>query len=127
MTNTLAGERRGMANGITSENSAGTPSPEAVPCRHLVPNRTPDFRVEHRLRFACCWLMTGATALVGLGCACSPRAEYISTRTIEVSPTSEGDGTTLAQRDDVMRGRYAGATAVVPLASVKADADDSRQ
>ncbi|MBX3378726.1 MAG: hypothetical protein KF805_01415 [Phycisphaeraceae bacterium] len=92
-----------------------------------MPNRISDFRVERRLRFACCWLMTGATALVGLGCACSPRAEYMATRTIEVPPTSNGDGTTLAQRDDVMRGRFAGATAVVPIAAVKTDTDDARQ
>lgn len=49
------------------------------------------------------------------------------TRSTEVAPTNEGDGTTLAQRNDVLRGNLAGATAVVPLASVKPDLDDSRQ
>lgn len=49
------------------------------------------------------------------------------TRSIEVSPTSAGDGTTLAQRNEVLRGNLAGATAVVPLAAVKTEADESRQ
>ena len=111
----------------TSENLGGTPHLVAVRCPHLVLNRPSDSALERRIRFACCWLMTGATALVGLGCACSPRAEYLQTRAIEVKPTSEGDGTTLAQRDDVMRGRFAGATAVVPLASVKTDAGEAQQ
>lgn len=72
-------------------------------------------------------MITGATALVAAGCSSSPRAEYLMTRSIEVSPTSAGDGTTLAQRNDVLRGNLAGATAVVPLAAVKAEADESRQ
>lgn len=69
----------------------------------------------------------GATALVGVGCANSPRAEYLQTRSIEVKPTDAGDGTTLAQRDGVMRGNLAGATAVVPLAAVKSDLGDTQQ
>lgn len=69
----------------------------------------------------------GATALVGFGCANSPRAEYLQTRAVEVKPTNGGDGTTLAQRDDVMRGNLAGATAIVPLAAVKSDAGDTQQ
>ncbi|MGH7242087.1 MAG: hypothetical protein ACREJD_01555 [Phycisphaerales bacterium] len=83
--------------------------------------------MERRIRFACFGLMTGVTALVGLGCANSPRAEYLQTRAIEVKPTNDGDGTTLAQRDDLMRGNLAGATAIVPLAAVKTDVGDARQ
>ena len=112
---------------ITSENSSGTQHLAAVRCSHLVPNRTSDSALERRIRFACCWMMAGATALVGFGCANSPRAEYLQTRAIEVKPTNEGDGTTLAQRDGVMRGNLAGATAVIPLAAVKTDTSDTQQ
>lgn len=127
MTHALLDLGRQRASRTTSENSSGTRRAEAVRCPHLVPDRPSDSALERRIRFACCWLMTGAIALVGFGCACSPRAEYLQTRSIEVKPTSDGDGTTLAQRDDVMRGRFAGATAVVPLAAVKADTGESQQ
>lgn len=111
----------------TSENYGGDGVGSAVRCRHLVPNRPSLLGVERRFRFACCWLITGATTFVAVGCSSSPRAEYLMTRSTEVAPTNEGDGTTLAQRNDVLRGNLAGATAVVPLASVKPDLDDSRQ
>lgn len=127
MSHTLLGLGRRKARRVTSENLSGTSRATDVRCRHLVPDRPSDSALERRIRFACCWLVTGVIALVGLGCACSPRAEYLQTRSIEVKPTSDGDGTTLAQRDDVMRGRFAGATAVVPLAAVKADSDGSAQ
>lgn len=127
MVNAWLGLDRTAAGCTRSENYGGTLGPTAVRCPHLVPDRPSDSALERRIRLACCWLVTGATALVGLGCACSPRAEYLQTRAIEVKPTSAGDGTTLAQRDDVMRGRFAGATAIVPLAAVKTDAGEAQQ
>jgi len=121
------GSGRQTAANPTSENSSGTLLSAAVRCQYLVPNRTSDSALERRIRFACCWMMVGATALVGFGCANSPRAEYLQTRAIEVKPTNAGDGTTLAQRDGVMRGNLAGATAVIPLAAVKTDTSDTQQ
>ena len=127
MVYALLGPGRPTAANATSENSGGTPHLVAVRCPHLVLNRTSDSAFERRIRFACCWMMMGATALVGLGCANSPRSEYLQTRAIEVKPTNGGDGTTLAQRDGMMRGNLAGATAVIPLAAVKNDTSDTQQ
>lgn len=127
MVDAMSDSGRPRAANATSENSGGTGRPAAVRCPHLVLNRTSDSAFERRIRFACCWTLVGATALVGVGCANSPRAEYLQTRSIEVKPTDAGDGTTLAQRDGVMRGNLAGATAVVPLAAVKSDLGDTQQ
>ena len=127
MVDAMSDSGRPMAANATSENSGGTGRPGAVRCPHLVLNRTSDSAFERRIRFACCWITLGATALTGFGCANSPRAEYLQTRSIEVKPTNGGDGTTLAQRNDVMRGNFAGATAIVPLAAVKTDAGDAQQ
>lgn len=53
----------------------------------------------------------------------------MQTRAIEVQPTDGGDGTTLAQRDEILRTGIAGVvtTPLAPLAAVKSDADDNRQ
>lgn len=67
--------------------------------------------------------------MAGVGCSYTPRSEYMQTRAIEVQPTDGGDGTTLAQRDEILRTGIAGVvtTPLAPLAAVKSDADDNRQ
>ncbi|MFN9974163.1 MAG: hypothetical protein ACK58T_30120, partial [Phycisphaerae bacterium] len=51
------------------------------------------------------WLLAGfALPLALWGCNCSPRQEYLQTRSVEITPSSTGDGTLLANRDKIMTG-----------------------
>lgn len=73
-------------------------------------------RALHLLR-GCAWLLAGAALPFALwGCNCSPRQEYLQTRAVEITPSSTGDGTLLANRDKIMTGDK-GPSA--PLASVE--------
>lgn len=54
------------------------------------------------------------------GCTCSPREEYLQTRAVQITPSSSGDGTLLANRDKIMTGDK-GPSA--PLASVESQPD----
>ena len=113
---------------ITSYNSGGDVDLEGLPSPHL--DLAPLNIVRaYRLRFACRCLGIFGLVVTGAGCSMSPRSEYMQTRAIEVAPTNEGDGTTLAQRDQIMRGAVAGVFTQpsAPLAAVKSDSDDNRQ
>ncbi|MBY0114312.1 MAG: hypothetical protein K2Y21_15980 [Phycisphaerales bacterium] len=83
------------------------------------------FRRALHITHGLAWLLAGfalplALALSLGGCNCSPRQEYLQTRSIEITPSSTGDGTTLASRDKIMTGDK-GPSA--PLASVESQPD----
>lgn len=58
-----------------------------------------------------------------VGCSGSPRQEYLQTRAVEIKPSSSGDGTLLANRDQIMTGDKGPST---PLASVEAAVPDKQ-
>ncbi len=70
------------------------------------------------------WLLAGfALPLALWGCNCSPRQEYLQTRSVEITPSSTGDGTLLANRDKIMTGDK-GPSA--PLAAVESPTPDKQ-
>lgn len=77
---------------------------------------------QPRARFAA--LLASLALPVALsGCNCSPRQEYLQTRAVEITPSSSGDGTLLANRDKIMTGDK-GPSA--PLAAVEAPTPDKQ-
>lgn len=67
------------------------------------------------------WLLAGAALPFALwGCNSSPRQEYLQTRAVEITPSSTGDGTLLANRDKIMTGDKSPSA---PLASVESPPD----
>ncbi|HEX8877110.1 MAG TPA: hypothetical protein VF777_10205 [Phycisphaerales bacterium] len=73
-----------------------------------------------RIRRTCQLSLAGVALAALVGCNCSPRQEYLQTRAVEITPSSTGDGTLLANRDKIMTGDK-GPSA--PLASVETAPD----
>jgi hypothetical protein len=70
------------------------------------------------------YLVAGFAVPLSLwGCNCSPRQEYLQTRSVEITPSSTGDGTLLANRDKIMTGDK-GPSA--PLAAVESPTPDKQ-
>ena len=101
---------------LVASPSAGTPAESAVAsCLPSMRSR----RLQH-IRAALC-LIAGILLPITLGgCSSSPRQEYLQTRSVEITPSSSGDGTLLANRDKIMTGDK-GPSA--PLASVESQPD----
>jgi hypothetical protein len=103
---------------MTTEQHAITTAPRSrgSTITGAVAFRPRTMRIRRRLQ-----LPLAALALATLaGCNCSPRQEYLQTRAVEISPSSSGDGTLLANRDKIMTGDK-GPSA--PLASVESQPD----
>ena len=114
-----------QSNPMSTEQAATAiaPPPRGNPAHGAVAfhRRSMRFRRAFHLLHGLTWLLAGFALPFALwGCNCSPRQEYLQTRAVEITPTSTGDGTTLASRDKIMTGDK-GPSA--PLASVESQPD----
>lgn len=95
-----------------------TPCPACVPTPGVVAFQSRTMR--HRRTRQLALLLLAPLGLGLAACSASPRQEYLQTRAVEITPSSTGDGTTLASRDKIMTGDKGPST---PLASVESPPD----